>query len=222
MQPGETDYVYYSSFRHAYSSPGDNPPWGRDRVFYWDVPPDISFLLRIGSVPQCYGVVWNLDSIQKARSQMDLCQLEVASVEECAPGCTASSFADDLCSAFKDCKTEFERMTSRWASFAGANVSQPNENQTFELPVGWNSADDLRRSLLETEEFVEGNGLITGPWFWFVLHVTLLGIASAGWIFVVVGLIAGFLPLGQAPTDLMSESILESQAPSYVEPVSKS
>jgi hypothetical protein len=189
-------YDRLSKFDYAFYRRGTNPPWGYSKSFKWDDPPGWNDLYSSGSTVGCYGTVFDNQSIDNARNSQDLCRLSLRTIEDCAPGWTRSLFIDIFCTNFQKCKADFEINTGKWEKFDGMNVSQPNESQSFQLPRGWNSVDKLEEYLKSqslTDLHLE---LLTQPKSWFVFNTSLFAMAVIGWIFIIVGIIAGVLNLG--------------------------
>jgi hypothetical protein len=203
-----------SSFTYFFSVPGINPPWNTSKTFLWYYSIDWSDLYQESVVAGCYGTLWDKESVAKAQAEQDLCQLKLASVQDCAPGWSESLIDDLFCAQYKNCQAEFERDMSRWATFGAESVSSSDQSQTFQLPVGWKRLDDFEDSADAVLQFQVRQLVLTTPWFWLVVHAPLLGIACVGWALVVIGLIC-LVTASEANkpfSELMSQGLLATSS----------
>jgi hypothetical protein len=176
------------------SFPGTNPPWRENRSFDWREYPTWDDLYEThGEVMTCYGTAWDAESLKSALQKKDMCKMKVSSVVDCLSGWNKGLYADQFCADYKQCVSDFETNMARWEKFGGIDIGQVDGDEMFQLPIGWNRLDDFKENVKDEIWSQTYELMLAFPWFWIAFHVPLLGIASIGWVLLVIGIIAALI-----------------------------
>jgi hypothetical protein len=167
-------------------------------------------------VPICYGAVPDPASWAKAVSSSDACALEFPSATACAPGWSVSSYQKLVCTLFTYCVEDQEKQNEQeekriedlldmgvtqgsfshnytTAPYAGSVTELREIPHAWLLPKGWDDVSALK-SYLKGDQAETIALRIAHPTFTFhAFNLTFLCVGVVGWVFLIAGIVVGFL-----------------------------
>jgi hypothetical protein len=196
---GEIDKEFWSpTFTYYYHSENKKVPLESDdtrETWLRDYPtiPDPEEFYDSKSVPACYGLKVDEDSVTEAIEAKDPCKI-VLTAKDCAPGWTVELLAEyEFCWSFTNCKESLPKALKVWEETLKAekqeNPLRPPLPLWYKLPKGWNELEALKDYTKDNFAARSAEEEALSLTVYHALTFTLLSIGAVGFIFILTGTI---------------------------------
>jgi hypothetical protein len=169
------------------------------------------YLWHYGVVPGCYGVIYDSASKIKAEGVWDACELEILSTVDCAPGWSEGYLLSRACDLFTACidraEKAHEKELKEFQDLQDLGAVQADFTYNYSaydsvtlvdawvLPTGWDNINAVKS--IAKDSVNEEIALDFSSYRLYPTNLTLLIIGVVGWVFLIVGIVLGFLGGGE-------------------------